>query len=67
MVTIHDVNGVRFVEENEKEKPLQNVLDLGEVEAIIITDDNGNLVAVVDNQRIIEHKGYKVIIDKKLS
>jgi len=67
MVTIHNVNGVRFVEENEKEKPLQNVLDLGEVEAIIITDDNGNLVAVVDNQRIIEHKGYKVIIDKKLS
>ncbi|MDB8552260.1 hypothetical protein [Turicibacter sanguinis] len=67
MVTIHDVNGVRFVEENEKEKPLQNVLDLGEVEAIIITDDNGNLVAVVDNQRIIEHRGYKVIIDKKLS
>ncbi len=25
MVTIHDVNGVRFVEENEKEKTLQNV------------------------------------------
>ena len=52
---------------SENKKPPQDVLDLGEVEAIIITDDNGNLIAVVDNHHIIEHEGYKVIIDKKLS
>ena len=32
MVTIHDVNGVRFVEENEKEKTPQDVRNLEEFE-----------------------------------
>lgn len=52
---------------NENKKPPQDVLDLGEVEAIIVTDDNGNVVAVVDTHHIIEHEGYEVIIDQKLS
>lgn len=50
----------------ENKKTPQDVLDLGEVEAIIVTDNNGNVVAVVDSHHIIEHEGYKVIIDKKL-
>lgn len=67
---IYYLKDTEFKEEkemSENKKPPQDVLDLGEVEAIIITDDNGNLVGVVDNHHIIEHEGYKVIIDKKLS
>ena len=62
-----DYREVAGYETGENKKTPQDVLDLGEVEAIIITDDNGNLIAVVDNHHIIEHEGYKVIIDKKLS
>ena len=50
---------------SENKKTPQDVLDLGEVEAIIVTDNEDNVVAIVDSEHIIEHEGYKVIIDKK--
>ena len=46
-------------------KTTHDSLNLGEVEAIIVTDSEDNVIAVVDSQCIIEHEGYKVIIDKK--
>lgn len=54
----------KLLNDLDKKTP-QDARDLGEVEAIIVTDNEDNVIAVVDSERIIEHEGYKVTIDKK--
>lgn len=40
-------------------------LNLANIEAIIVTDIYKNVIAMIDNENIVEHAGYKVIIDYK--
>lgn len=40
-------------------------LNLGEIESIVVTDDKETVVAIIDSERIVEHTGYNVIIDFK--
>lgn len=35
-------------------------------ESIIITDSEGGVLAIISDEEIIEHEGYKVILDPEV-